>query len=226
MGLDVVSVIVLAAGAARRFGAPKQLGLLGDKTLLEWAERRNRSLESLLSPPGHVLRSTLVLGAHHDQVLPHVTKQEWSRVVQCESWQAGMCASLNAGFEAARQDASGKEASLRGVIVCLIDQPLVSADSLRRLIDAGLSRCEISCARYDDGIGTPAYFPYEELERFSTWYKELTESEEHSSGAKRFILSRPHHAISLGQELVDIDTQEDLVRLNNQVAQDLPESSD
>lgn len=220
MGSNLVSVIVLAAGEARRFGSPKQLASLGGKTLLELAVQRNRELEALLTSANSSLRRVLVLGAHYEQLLPHVSEGDWSCVAYSENWHSGMGASLNAGFEAARQDALDAGVSLSGVMVCLIDQPMLKADSLLRLIDTGVSRGEVACARYEDSIGTPAFFPFKELEQFGVWYQRLAGSDQEKGGAKRFILSRPHHAISLGDELVDIDTKEDLARLNNRVAQD------
>jgi molybdenum cofactor cytidylyltransferase len=221
VGSKLISVIVLAAGEARRFGSPKQLALVGDKTLVDLAVQRNRALDALLTSSRLSLRSVLVLGAHYDKLLANVSVADWSCVAYSKNWKTGMGASLNAGLEAARQDALDAGEALTGAIVCLVDQPMLKADSLLRLIDVGVSRGEISCARYEDSLGTPAYFPSEELERFGIWYRQLAGIDQENGGAKRFILSRPHHAIRLGHELVDIDTKEDLVRLNEQVARDL-----
>lgn len=220
MGSNLVSVIVLAAGEARRFGSPKQIASLGGKTLLELAVQRNLELAALLASANLSLRKVLVLGAHHDKLRPHTSAIEWSSVAYAENWQAGMMASLNAGFEAAQKDALEAGQDLTGVIVCLIDQPLLKAESLLRLIKVGVSQSEISCARYENSVGTPAYFPFNELEQFGIWYRRLRIFDQEKGGAKRFILSRPHHAMSLGEELDDIDTKEDLARLNNRAAQD------
>jgi nicotine blue oxidoreductase len=220
VGSNLVSVIVLAAGEARRFGSPKQLALLGDKTLLDHAVQRNRELGELMSASARTLRKVIVLGAHYDQLLPHVLMEDWSRVTYAEHWQRGMAESLKVGFDAAQQDALNAGLVLNGVVVCLIDQPLLQASSLLRLVLKGGALDEISCAAYDGSVGTPAYFPSNELRRFDVWYEHLRTVDQTTGGAKRFIASRPHHAMSLGEELDDIDTKEDLARLKNRLAQD------
>lgn len=219
MGLEFVSVIVLAAGEARRFGSPKQLALLSGRTLLEHAEEKNELLAQRLSNSSFSLRPILILGAHVERVLPQAVAERWSGIEVCEDWRDGMVASINAGFKAALLDAKQEGARLKGVIVCLIDQPLVSAESLRSLLQAGLLENKIVCARYEDSIGPPAYFPAQEIELFCGEYRLGLNSVSGKGGAKAFILSRPHNVQSLGAELADVDTPQNLARLNGLDAQ-------
>jgi CTP:molybdopterin cytidylyltransferase MocA len=79
------ATIVLAAGAARRFGAPKQLAPVRGRPLLA-------HVLDLVDDP------IVVLGAHAEQVRPVAAG---ARVVVCEQWAEGQAASLRCGVAAA-----------------------------------------------------------------------------------------------------------------------------
>jgi nicotine blue oxidoreductase len=104
----VIAAVVLAAGAATRFGGPKQAILL-PHVLARVASAR---LDDLV----------VVLGAHDVDV-------EGVRVVVAPDWADGPGASLRAGLAALGRD-------VEAAVVCLADGPLVSPDAIRRVADA------------------------------------------------------------------------------------------
>jgi molybdenum cofactor cytidylyltransferase len=135
-------VLVLAAGAGRRFGGPKQLAHVGGQTLLARAV-------------GAVRRSgatpIVVLGAHRSEVQAGLDAD-----VVCAfapDWSLGMGASIRAGMEVARP----LEPTTVTLLAC--DQPGVTAADLallrRRAVSPGY---DAAAAAYDDVLGVPACF--------------------------------------------------------------------
>jgi len=110
---------VLAAGAATRFGAPKQLADLDGAPLLEHV------LRAMTAAP--VERVVVVLGAGADEVAAGVDLHGAEPVV-CGRWEEGQSASLACGL--------AELADCEAVVVTLGDQPRVSPDAIRRVISA------------------------------------------------------------------------------------------
>jgi CTP:molybdopterin cytidylyltransferase MocA len=115
----VIGGLVLAAGAAIRFGSAKQLAEFDGRPLLE-----HSILAMVASPVGRVV---VVLGSAAEEVLQSVHMHGADAVV-CGRWAEGQSASLACGLA----ELSGCEA----VVVTLGDQPLVSPDAIRRVIAA------------------------------------------------------------------------------------------
>ncbi len=111
--------LILAAGAGRRFGGPKQLAQLAGKPLLQHVVDLAKPYDPLV-----------VLGAHAPEILaqvdvgPHLVVDDWSD---------GQAASLKAG-------AAALEGEDR-VLVLLGDMPFVSRDAVEAVLAAG------GCAR-------------------------------------------------------------------------------
>ncbi|MBA2429369.1 MAG: nucleotidyltransferase family protein [Thermoleophilaceae bacterium] len=105
----MIGALVLAAGAARRYGSPKQLAELDGRPLLEHA------LEAVAAAP--VDRRVVVLGAGAEGILARV-RLHGAEPVLCPDWEDGQAASLQAGLRALE----GADA----VVVVLGDQPLLS----------------------------------------------------------------------------------------------------
>ncbi len=103
----MIAAVVLAAGAATRFGSPKQ------RLLLEPVLERLRA-----SPVDDVV---VVLGAH--QVESSV------RTVDCENWERGPGASLRSGLRALPAEAEA-------AVVVLADGPKLDPRAVERLVAA------------------------------------------------------------------------------------------
>jgi CTP:molybdopterin cytidylyltransferase MocA len=106
--------LVLAAGAGRRFGGPKQLALLDGRPLLEHALAALAGLD----------RVVVVLGARADEVRRGADLGS-AEVVVCDQWEEGMGASLRAGLAAL----AGEEE----VVILLADQPSITAAVVERV---------------------------------------------------------------------------------------------
>jgi molybdenum cofactor cytidylyltransferase len=115
----VIGGLVLAAGAATRFGAPKQLAELDGVPLLE------HSLRTMAAAP--VDRVVVVLGSGADEILARVDLHGADAQV-CERWAEGQAASLACGL--------GELADCDAVIVTLGDQPRMSLEAITRVIEA------------------------------------------------------------------------------------------
>src|SRR5437868_11463864 len=100
----MIGAVILAAGAATRFGSPKQQVLLPH--VLDRV-RAARSLDEIV----------VVVGAH-----PVATD---ARTVECPDWERGPGASLRCGLEALSDDAEA-------AVVILADGPSVSPDAIDR----------------------------------------------------------------------------------------------
>jgi molybdenum cofactor cytidylyltransferase len=115
----VIGGVVLAAGAATRFGSSKQLAELDGRPLLEHAIRAMAA--------SSVGRVVVVLGSGAEEVHATVDMHGADALV-CRRWAEGQAASLACGLA----ELSGCEA----VVVTLGDQPLMSPDAIRRVIAA------------------------------------------------------------------------------------------
>jgi len=139
-----MGAVVLAAGQASRFGAPKQLLEIGGETLIDRACRTAR--EAGCEP---VLR---VLGAHAEAILERPCPAHVGTLVHA-GWEEGMGSSLAAGVS----DLLERAPELEAVLVLLADQPLVTVallDEMRgRLPESGIVLCD-----HGEATGPPALF--------------------------------------------------------------------
>ena len=135
----MIAGLVLAAGAARRFGGRKQLAHLDGRPLLEHV------LASMSSAP--LDRTIVVLGAHAEVILESVDLHG-AEPVLCPDWEEGQAASLRAGLLAAGGAADA-------AVVALGDQPLLSARAVARVLAARGPGVVAVRAAYDGRPGHP-----------------------------------------------------------------------
>ena len=118
--------VLLAAGAGSRLGTPKALVELGGRRLVD------RGADLLRD--GGAAPVLVVLGAAQVTV-PGV------RTVHNPDWPTGMGSSLAAGLQALPGDCAA-------AVIALVDQPLIGAAAVRRLIAAHQAGAEIAVATY------------------------------------------------------------------------------
>jgi nicotine blue oxidoreductase len=123
----VIAAVVLAAGAATRFGAPKQQLLL-PHVLARLAE----------SPVDEVV---VVAGAH-------ALAAKDAHVVHCPEWEQGPGASLRCGLAAL-----GPE--VEAAVVCLADGPNLAPEAVERVLDAWRASGGVFAASYGGARGHP-----------------------------------------------------------------------
>jgi molybdenum cofactor cytidylyltransferase len=134
----IVSV-VLAAGAARRFGGRKQLAPLRGRPLLEHA-----LLAAAATPTDATI---VVLGADAEEVAAGV-ELGGAEVVVCRDWERGQGASLRAGLAALGPDVAA-------ALVTLGDEPFLAPEASRRVIAARQPGLEALRATYGRRPGHP-----------------------------------------------------------------------
>lgn len=136
-----VVALVLAAGQARRFGAPKLLASLQGRPLIRHTVRRVLEAD---------LGEVIVVSGNRHEALAAALADLPIRLVRNPRPTAGLSSSLKAGIAAAGQAA---------VLVALGDQPTVPATVIRALVTAyHTSAAPIVCPVYDGVLGNPVVF--------------------------------------------------------------------
>lgn len=131
-----VAAVVLAAGEATRFGAPKQRLLLP------------AVLERLSRSP--VDESVVVSGAYELE-LPSGSEPQGvsrSRVVHCPEWEQGPGASLRCGLAALGDD-------VEAAVVVLADGPDLAPEAVARVLDVWRESGGMVAAAYQGSRGHP-----------------------------------------------------------------------
>ena len=134
----MIGGLVLAAGAGRRFGGPKQLAELDGAPLLEHSVRA-----MIASPVGRVV---VVLGAQYEEVVAQVNLHG-AEPHLCGRWAEGQAASLACGL--------AELSDCEAVVVTLGDQPRMSPDAIRRVIGARGPGAAAVRATYSGAPGHP-----------------------------------------------------------------------
>jgi len=188
-----IFAIVLAAGAATRFGSSKQLAEWNGEKLV----RRATAVATKSCGP----RTILVVG-HDWHAVRGACKPCSGYFVVNEKHRAGMGTSLALAIRSIQHVASA-------VIVMLADQPMVSAQHVATLIArwSGDER-EIVASAYAKTSGVPALFASGCFEKLG----ELAADQ----GARK-LLDDPEfavHPVEFEDAATDIDTVADLARLS------------
>jgi len=182
----MTGIILLAAGASRRLGQPKQLLPWGESNLLRHSV--NVALQANLGPVVIVLGAVDCRESLKDQPIKMVTNK---------NWESGMGSSIATGME------SLTESGLENIIVMLCDQPFIDAGDLRELVSQReRSGCEIVTSRYDGTLGPPALFSKNRFEHLLLLHGK--------GGAKSLFENEPSLLpIDSAKARIDIDTSSD-----------------
>ncbi|MBB5056614.1 CTP:molybdopterin cytidylyltransferase MocA [Granulicella aggregans] len=177
------AAVILAAGASRRLGRPKQDVVLGGETLLERTVRI--AIQAALDPV-----YVIVAPERQSSHIPGVT------ILTNPDAAEGMAASIRTGVLAAAHN------QCEGIIILACDQPAVTPEHLHAIIANSDGGTRISASNYGSRRGVPAYFP-------SSAFPGLLELRG-DIGARDLLASA--HAILLANGELDIDTAEELAR--------------
>ncbi|QIA07939.1 nucleotidyltransferase family protein [Draconibacterium halophilum] len=195
--MNNIPIILLAAGASRRMGQPKQLLPWGEQTLIEHQV-------NILLTTGHPV--VVVLGSCAEGIIPKL-KDLPIKFTMNENWEKGMGTSIAAGIKFVEQ----LYPNCKGVLITLIDQPLVTTTHLNKLSETfEPEKQEIIVSQSESGWqGVPVLFDrcyFDELSKLNG-----------KQGAKTVFRYYSQHvnAIQCGDILEDMDTPEQYNALKN-----------
>lgn len=142
-----IGIIILAAGASRRMGSPKQLLKIDNQTLIERAIAITQALANQ--------QTVVVLGANAEKIIPFIPSLPALDFIINENWEQGMGTTLKTGLAFLLS----KEMALSAVIVMVCDQPYLSTNKLQELIDTyQKTKANIVATTYNQLKGVPALF--------------------------------------------------------------------
>lgn len=186
-----IGAVLLAAGSASRFGAPKQVLAIDGVPMV-----RRAAIAALAAGLSPVM---VVTGAHGDVVAASLAGMDVHEVVHAD-WASGIGGSLAAGVMGIAEQA----APLQAVMVLLADQPSIGVAELKGMLQAHARAPErIVAAHYGSHLGAPALFP-------RAYFDEL--SALHGPQGARGLLQRHAacvDAYDLPAAAFDIDTPAD-----------------
>lgn len=189
-----VAGLLLAAGAGRRMGRPKALVEFGGRLLVE---RALAMLTEAGCSPNHV-----VLGASLEEVVA-TADLTGATVVPNPDWPSGMGSSLRAGLDSLPAD-------VEAVVVTLVDQPLLTAQTVRRVLSAYEEGAVAAVATYAGKPRNPV------LLARSTW-ADVAKLAVGDVGARAYLRSHPELTTPVPCDDAgspdDLDTPEDLAGL-------------
>lgn len=184
-----VSIIILAAGASSRMGAPKQLLLVDGKTLIK------RICETAMDTPCHPI--VTVLGANRNLIRKETERMPIT-VIDNPQWENGMSSSIKMGLAGAYMT----EKAIEAAIFLTVDMPYVSAELINKMIEKAESdeNIEIVACKYDSQMGIPVLFK----RTLFTDLLELTGDE----GAKKVVMKNKDKTtfIDFPEGKLDLDT--------------------
>jgi len=191
--INDIYTVVLAAGAASRFGSSKQLAELDGIALVGLATRIAR--ESCDS------RSVLVVGHDWRAVFGACDRPPDFLIVN-DHHEMGIGSSISLAVRSIRHAA-------KAIVILLADQPLITPAHIAALIESwsGDSN-EIVATAYADTLGAPALFPSECFDDLAALAADT--GAQALLGDSRFRVA----AIPFEDAAIDIDTPEDLTSLS------------
>ena len=193
--MSQTGIIILAAGNSSRLGAPKQVLVYAQKTLLQHVADEAHT--------AHLSPIIIVTGAYAEQVFQDSGSQV--DIVNNPEWQQGIGSSIATGIN--RIVESGL---VDNVIISVCDQPFISASIFQSLVRkrAETGKDIVACS-YADTVGTPVLFS-------KRYFQELSQLRG-GEGAKK-LLQRFHESVTVipfPKGGVDIDTKLDYEMLVN-----------
>lgn len=191
-----IPAIILAAGASRRLGQPKQLLGFAGESLLQRALR--------VAKEGGAAPVLAVLGAHFAPICVSIPFDQAIPVFN-DQWEHGISTSIHAGLH--ELDVRAPEAS--GALVMTCDQPRLSADHVRTLLNTYIEQASpsIVASTYAGTTGIPAVFPRSVFSHLHALRGD--------KGARKLLVKPPCPVVPVpfdGGE-IDIDLPADLANL-------------
>jgi molybdenum cofactor cytidylyltransferase len=182
---------VLAAGASRRLGLPKQLLTVAGVPLVRSAAE--------CGVHSAAARTAVIVGASASRVRRAVGALA-VEIVENRAWAEGLSTSIRSAV------AWAERRGLQGLLIALCDQPYLTSSHLNALLAAHAKDAGLACSVYAGTRGVPALFP-------SSYFARLRELSG-DRGASALLQRAPHVSeIDWQAGALDVDTQTDVERL-------------
>ena len=190
-----LSVIILAAGAARRMKQAKMLLPFEHSTILQTILARAKDIE-----PDTIC---VVTGFYHKEIL-QIIHDEQVHFIFNEQWEEGMSGSIKKGLSYLVQ----QNPELQSVLIMVADQPYITYALLKEMITLQeQGQKGIIAASYAGIHGTPVLFR-------KNYFSSL-ENLVGDKGARSILQHYPDDLVTVGFPLgeIDIDTEEDYKKI-------------
>ncbi|MEO0421201.1 MAG: nucleotidyltransferase family protein [Pseudomonadota bacterium] len=191
-----IKPVLLAAGASRRLGQPKQLVQWGGKALVA------RAVDAVLATSPHLAPVTVVTtSALRPAIARALAGQPTLLLDNPFAEREGMASSLRLAVAAARS------AQADALMIMLSDQPLIDAGALRRLLNAWIEAPgrAVASAYGEVSGGVPAVFPPSMFAALAGLRGDV--------GARAVLRATSFTSVAMPEAALDIDRPEDLARL-------------
>ncbi len=147
----MLAAVILSGGSSSRMGSPKALLPYQGRPFLE------HLLEVTVHP--QIGERRVVLGAHAESIAKSIDLSA-DEIVINDEWERGQLSSIHAAIRSL-------PAGTDGLLICLIDHPLISGDLVNELIEQFyVTHANIVLPVYEGRRGHPVIFPaslYDEL---------------------------------------------------------------
>jgi molybdenum cofactor cytidylyltransferase len=196
--METTGIIILAAGASKRLGTPKQQLTYQNKSLL-----LNAVHTASHSGAKHIV---VVLGAFATQIKQALTSEKVHTVTN-PNWPDGMGTSIQTGMQHLLQVAP----DIHNALLLVCDQPFVTPTLLQELHKLkSSSGKQLAACSYADTFGTPALFD-------KSFFPSLLELSG-QDGARKILRQHLQDTATLPfpQGHIDIDTNSDYDLLTRQ----------
>jgi len=190
-----IEILIMAAGASRRLGQPKQLVDYHGQSLI-----RRISKECIDAKIGRV---TVVTGFNHEEIEKEISDLKVN-IFYNAVWEEGLGASIRNSLKHVLDN----KPQTNAILLTMVDQPFVNADHLKKLAKAyDPSRPMIIASAYSSTFGVPVLFD-------SQYFEEMKQLKGDEGGKKIFVkYLRNIVEIPFIQGAIDIDEKEDLKTL-------------
>jgi molybdenum cofactor cytidylyltransferase len=190
-----IEILILAAGASRRLGEPKQFVKYQGSSLI-----RRITSEAIRSAVGGV---TVVTGFKGEAVQQEI-KDTKARIFYNEEWEEGIGASIRNGLKFLHD----ADPDLNAVLISMVDQPFVDAAHLQKLVNAyDPSRPMIVASAYAGTFGVPVLV--------DSFYFDMLKGLKGDEGGKKIFVNYLKNIVEIPfiEGSIDIDEKEDLKSL-------------
>jgi molybdenum cofactor cytidylyltransferase len=190
-----IHVLIMAAGASRRLGQPKQLLEYKGETLI-----RRISNEALKAKIGEI---TVVTGYDHENIEKEISDLKVN-VFYNEEWEEGLGASIRNGLK----HILDINPQTNAILLSMVDQPFVDATHLKKLVAAyDAARPMIIASAYSSTFGVPILV--------DSFYFDALKKLKGDEGGKKIFANYIKNIVEIPfiEGKIDIDEKKDLEKL-------------